>query len=84
MLTWLTFFPFRNDSRIATIKCRVDGTLLTLDKVRHILKECHAPPLTLSIISSELTQIVERGFDGSITRAEGGGEGLYLEGGEVL
>ena len=44
----------------------------------------HAPPLTLSIISSELTQIVERGFDGSITRAEGGGEGLYLEGGEVL
>ena len=38
MLTWLTFFSFRNDSRIATIKCRVDATLLTLDEVRHIFE----------------------------------------------
>ena len=29
-------FPIRNDSRIATIKCREDETLLTLDEVQHV------------------------------------------------
>ena len=29
-------FAIRNDSRIATIKCREDETLLTLDEVQHV------------------------------------------------
>lgn len=47
----ISFFRIRNDSRIATIKCRIDGTLLTLDEVsgfnkvhsiRAVLQSCTA------------------------------------------